>query len=138
MWDNTLAAMKGRKKPSKKENDDLIALMLGVGIDAPSAPEPTKSRFIKEAVDECITAVNVTLVTPHCTADDQPQCITCKTTVALHMVMPTNLVEGERYELDYCNTCMLVAEVKGVIFIDNTASCGCPAVRYKNAFDCKS
>ena len=109
--------------------------MLGVGINAPSAPEPTKSRFSKEDVDKCITVVNVTLVIPHPTEDDQPKCIACKTTVALHMVMPTNLIEGKRYELDYCNTCMLVAEVKGVIFIDNPASCGCLSVRCKNVLD---
>ena len=110
-WDNTLAAMKG-KKPSKKENDDLIAL--------------------------CIAAVNATLVIPHPTADDQPKCVACKTAVALHMLMPTNLVEGKRYELDYCNTCILVAEVKGVICIDNPASCGCPAEQFQGLLDCKS
>ena len=76
-WDNTLAAMK-KKKPSKKENDDLIAL--------------------------CIAAVNATLVIPHPTADDQPKCVACKTAVALQMEMPTNLVKDKRYELDYCNT----------------------------------
>jgi hypothetical protein len=37
-WDNTLSTMNGMKKRIKKENNDLIALMLGVGIDAPSAP----------------------------------------------------------------------------------------------------
>ncbi len=130
--------MKGRKKPTKKENEDLIALMLGVGIDAPTIPEPTKTRLSKEAVDECIAAVNATLVIPHPTADDQPKCVACKTAVALHMVMPTNLVEGKRYELDYCNTCMLVAEADGVIFIDNPASCGCPATRFRTCLDCKS
>ena len=57
---NTLAAMKGKKKPSKKENDDLISLMLGEGIDAPTIPEPTKTRLSKEAVDECIAAINAT------------------------------------------------------------------------------
>ncbi len=88
--------------------------MLIVGIGAPSAPEPTESRLSKEAVDECIAAVNATLVIQHPTADDQPKCVACKTAVALHMVMPTNLAEGKRYELNYCNTCMLVAEVKGV------------------------
>jgi hypothetical protein len=44
-WDYTLAAMEGMKKPSKNQNDDLIALMLGVGISTPSAPEPTKTRL---------------------------------------------------------------------------------------------
>ena len=38
IWDNTLTTMKRMKKPSIKENDDLITSMLGVGIDAPSAP----------------------------------------------------------------------------------------------------
>jgi hypothetical protein len=112
--------------------------MLGVGIDAPSAPEPTKTSLSKVAVDECIAAVNATLVIPYPTADDQPKCVTCKTIVALHMVMPTNLVEGKRYELDYCNTCMLVVEVKGVIFIDNPASCICPAERLRGYLNCKS
>jgi len=46
---------------------------------------------------------------PHPTADDQPKCVVCKTAVSLHMVMPKNLVYGKRYELDFCNTCMLVA-----------------------------
>jgi hypothetical protein len=64
-WDNTITAMKGRKKPS--------ALILGVGIDTPSAPEPTKTRLSKEAVDECTPAVNVTLVIHHPTVDDQPK-----------------------------------------------------------------
>jgi hypothetical protein len=64
-WDNTLATMKGGEKPSKKEKDHLIALMLGVGVDMPSAPEPMKTRLSKEAVDECIAAVNATLVIPH-------------------------------------------------------------------------
>ena len=54
----------------------------------------------KDAVDECITTVNGTYVIPHPTVDDQPKCIMCKTTVSLHMVMPKNLVEGKRYELD--------------------------------------
>jgi hypothetical protein len=111
--------------------------MLGVGIDAPSAPEPTKTRLSKKAVDECIAAVNVTLVIPHPTADDQPKCVTCKSAAAQHMVMPTNLVEDNRYELDYCNACMLVAVDDGAIFIDNPASCGCPATRYRNCLDCK-
>jgi hypothetical protein len=137
-WDNTLAAMKGGKKPSKKENDDLISLMLGEGIDAPTIPEPTKTRLSKEAVDECIAAVNATLVIPHPTADDQPKCVACKTAVALHMVMPTNHVEGKKYILDYCNTCMLVAEENGVVFIDNPAICGCPVTRYGTKLDCKS
>jgi hypothetical protein len=42
--------------------------------------------------------------------------------------VPKNLVEGKRYELDFCNACMLVAEVKGEIFIDKPVSCGCPEV----------
>ena len=130
--------MKGEKKPSKKENDDLISLMLGEGIDAPTITEPTKTRLSKEAVDECIAGVNATLVIPHPTADDQPKCVACKTAVALHMVMPTNLVEGKRYELAYCNTCMLVAEADSMVFIDNPAICGCPATRYWNCLDCKS
>jgi hypothetical protein len=95
-WDNTLTAMKGMKKPSKKAKNDLIASMLGVGIDAPSALEPTKTRLSKEAVNECIPAVNATLVILHPTADDQPKCIACKTLVALHMMMPGNLVEGKK------------------------------------------
>ena len=130
--------MKGRKMLTKKENEDLIALMLGVGIDAPTIPEPTKTRLSKEAVDDCIAAVNATLVIPHPTADDQPKCVACKTAVALHMVMPTNHVEGKKYILDYCNTCMLVAEEDGVVFIDNPAICGCPATRYRSCLDCES
>ena len=136
-WDNTLAAMKGRKKLSKKENNDLIDLMLGVGIDTPTVPEPTKTRLSKEAVEECIAAVNATTVIPHPTADDQPKCVACKTAVALHMEVPTNLIKGKRYELDYCNACMLVTEVNGKIFIDNPASCGCPATRFRTCLDCK-
>ena len=112
--------------------------MLGEGIDAPTITEPTKTRLSKEAVDECIAAVNATLVIPHPTADDQPKCVACKTAVALHMVMPTNHVEGKKYILDYCNTCMLVAEENGVVFIDNPAICGCPATRYRTVLDCKS
>ena len=112
--------------------------MLGEGIDAPTIMEPTKTRLSKEAVDECIAGVNATLVIPHPTADDQPKCVACKTAVALHMVMPTNLVEGKRYELAYCNTCMLVAEADSMVFIDNPAICGCPATRYWNCLDCKS
>jgi hypothetical protein len=130
--------MKGRKMLTKKENEDLIALMLGVGIDAPTIPEPTKTRLSKEAVDDCIAAVNATLVIPHPTADDQPKCVACKTAVALHMVMPTNHVEGKKYILDYCNTCMLLAEENSVVFIDQPAICGCPATRYKYLLDCKS
>ncbi len=130
--------MKGRKKLTKKENEDLIALMLGVGIDAPTIPEPTKTRLSKEAADECIGAVNATLVIPHPTADDQPKCVACKTAVALHMAKPTNLIEGKRYKLNYCNACMLVSEKDGVIFIDNPASCGCPETRFKSCLDCKS
>jgi hypothetical protein len=80
IWDNTLTTMKRMKKPSIKENDDLITSMLGVGIDAPSAPEPTETRLGKEAVDECISAVNVTLV---------------KTVVTQHMAMPKTFVEGK-------------------------------------------
>ena len=57
--------------------------------------------------------------------------------VALHMEMLTNLVKDKRYELDYCNTCMLVAEADGVIFIGNSASCGCPATRFRDCFDFK-
>jgi hypothetical protein len=57
----------------------------------------------KDAVDECIATVNGTLVIPHPTADDQPKYIACKTGVSLHMAMPKNLVEGNRYELDFCN-----------------------------------
>jgi hypothetical protein len=72
-WDNTLTTMNGTKKHSKQENDDLIILMVGVGIDAPSAPEPTKTRLSKEAVDKCIAAVNATLVILHPIADDQPK-----------------------------------------------------------------
>ncbi len=72
-WDNTITAMKGRKKPSKHENSDMIALMLGVSINVPSAPDPTKTRLSKEAVDKCIAAVDVNLVIPHPTADDQPK-----------------------------------------------------------------
>ena len=79
-------------------------------------------------MDVCITTVNGTLVTLHPTVDDQPKCVACKTVVSLHMVMPKNLVEGKRYELDFCSACMLVAEAEGEIFIDNPASCGCPAV----------
>ncbi len=86
-------------------------------------------------MDECIAIVNGTLVIPHPAADDQPKCVACKTAVSLHMVMPKNLVEGKRYELDFCNACMLVTEVEGEIFIDNPASCGCPAVRYATALD---
>ena len=129
--------MKGEKKPSKKENDDLISLMLGEGIEAPTIPEPTKTRLSKEAVDECIAAVNATLVIPHPTADDQPKCVACKTAVAIHMVMPTNHVGGKKYILDYCNTCMLVAEEDGLVFIDNPAICGCPATRFGGCLDCK-
>ena len=44
----------------------------------------------------------------------------------------------KRYNLDYCNPCMLVAEADGVFFIDNPASCGCPATRFKACLDCKS
>ena len=127
-----------KKKPSKKENDDLVALMLDVGIGAPSASEPTESRLSKKAVDECIATINATLVIQHPTVDNQPKCIACKTAVAQHMVMSTNLAEGKRYKLDYCNTCMLVAEVKGVVFIVNPASCGCPAARFRDRLDCKS
>jgi hypothetical protein len=137
-WDNTLAAMNGRKKLSEKTNKDLIALMLGVGIDEPSPPEPTKTRLSKEAADECIAAVNASMVIPHPTADDQPKCIACKSAVALHMAIPTNLIKGKRYNLDYCNPCMLVAEAGGVIFIDNPASCGCPATRFRTCLDYKS
>jgi hypothetical protein len=92
----------------------------------------------KDAVDECIATVNETLVIPHSTADDQLKCVACKTEVSLHMVMSKNLVEGKRYELDICNTCKLVAEAEGEIYIDNPASCGCPAVRYATALDCES
>ena len=94
----------------------------------------------KDAVDECIATVNMgTLVIPHPTADDQPKCIACKTGVSLHMVMPKNLVEGNRYELDFCNRLhVLVAEAEGEIFIDNPASCVCPALRYATALDCES
>ena len=112
--------------------------MLGIGTDAPSAPEPTKTRHSKEAVDECIVAVNATLFIPHPTADDQPKRVACKSAAALHMVMPANLVEDKRHELDYCNTCMLVAEADGVIFIDNPASCGCLATQFREYLDCKS
>jgi hypothetical protein len=94
----------------------------------------------KDAVDECIATVNMgTLVIPHPTADDQPKCIACKTGVSLHMVMPKNLVEGNRYELDFCNRLhVLVAEAEGEIFIDNPVSCVCPALRYATALDCES
>jgi hypothetical protein len=44
----------------------------------------------------------------------------------------------KRYELDYCNTRMLVAEADGVIFINNPVSCGCPATGYWSCLDCKS
>jgi hypothetical protein len=33
---------------------------------------------------------------------------------------------------------MIVAEAEGVIFIDNPASWGCPAVQYATGLDCKS
>ena len=89
-------------------------------------------------MDECIPTVNWTWVIPHPTADDQPKCVTCKTAVSLHMVMPTNLVDGKSYELDFCNACMLVAEAEGEIFIDNPVSCGYLAVRYVTALDCES
>ena len=126
----------GRKK---KADQDLIDLMLGVGINnEPTVPEPTKSRLSQEVADEIVAAVNASMVIPHPTADDQPKCIACKSAVALHMAIPTNLVEGKRYNLDYCNPCMLVAEEDGVIFIDNPASCGCPETRFKNCLDCKS
>ena len=96
IWDNTLTTMKRMKKPSIKENDDLITSMLGVGIDAPSAPEPTETRLGKEDVDECIYSVNVTLVIPsHPTADCQPKCVICKTAVTQHMAMPKKIVEGK-------------------------------------------
>jgi hypothetical protein len=112
--------------------------MLGIGINASYAPEPLKTRLNKEAVDKCIATINATLVIPHPTVDDQPKCIACKYPVALQMVMPTNLVEDKRHELDYCNTCMLVTEADGVIFIDNPASCGCMATRLRDYLDCKS
>ena len=130
--------MEGMKKRSKKENDDLIALMLDVGIDTPFSPELTKTCLSKEAVDKCIAAVYATLVIPHPTADDQPKCVACKTVVALHMMMPKNLAKEKIHELDICNTCMLVAEAEGVIFIDNPASCGCLAARHGNCLDCSS
>ena len=118
-WDNTLAAMKGEKKPSKKENDDLISLMLGEGIDAPTIPEPTKTRLSKEAVDECIAAVNATLVIPHPTADDQPKCVACKTAVAIHMVMPTNHVEGKNIYLTIATHACL-SQKRTVWFLSTT------------------
>ena len=130
--------MEGMKKCSKKENDDLIALMLDVGIDMPFSPELTKTRLSKEAVDKCIAAVYATLVIPHPTADDQLKCVACKTMVALHMMMPKNLATEKIHELDICNTCMLVAEAEGVIFIDNPASCRCLAARHGNCLDCSS
>ena len=37
--------------------------------------------FSKDAVDECITTVNGTLVIPHPMADDQPKCVVCKTAI---------------------------------------------------------
>jgi hypothetical protein len=95
----------------------------------------------KDAVDECIATVNGTLlVIPHPTADDQPKCVAWKLE---DRGFPTHGDAkesrwGKRYELDFCNACMLVAEVEGEIFIDSPASCGCPAVWYATALDCES
>jgi len=96
------------------------------------------SRICDNLLSSLFILFNGTYVIPHPSADDQPKCIACKTTVSLHMVMPKNLAEGKRYELDYCNACMHVAEAEGEIFIDNPARCGCPAVRYATELDCES
>jgi hypothetical protein len=136
-WDNTLAAAKGTKIRDKKTNDELIAQMMGNGNNATSS-QPTKTRLSKEAEDECVAAVNITMVIPHPTADDHPKCIVCKTAVAQHMLVPNKIVMDKRYEMDFCNACMLVAEAKGKIFLDHPASCGCPADRYSHYLDCKS
>ena len=131
-WDNTLRAEAGKKPRSAEENK-------GVGISATKKKtEPKKLQLSKEAADECVNAVNATTMIMHPTADDQRKCIVCKTAVGLHMVMPKNLVKEKREELDYCNNCILVTEANGVIFIDNPASWGCPAVRYRDYLDSKS
>jgi hypothetical protein len=137
-WDYILRAEAGKKSRSAEENEKLIALMCGIGINATNKPEPKKLQLSKEAAEECVNAVNGTTMIPHPTVDDQRKCIFCRPAVALHMVMPNNLDKEKRYELNYCNSCMLVVEEKGVIFIDNLASCGCPAVRYRGVLDCKS
>jgi hypothetical protein len=54
------------------------------------------------------------------------------------MMMPTKIVSSKKYDLNYCNTCMLAAEADGVLFIENPASCGCPDTRYRDCLDCKS
>ena len=72
---------------------------------------------MKQAVDECIAAVNATQVIPHPTVDDNPKCVACKTAVALHMEMPTNLIKDKRYELDYCNTHACLSRKRMVGFL---------------------
>ena len=129
--------MEGKKKPSEKENNAIIQMMLGKIDDAPAVPEPQKTRLSKEAEKKCIATVNATVVIPHPTADDQPKCVACKTTVTLHMVVLVDITPGKKYSLDFCNPCMLVAEADGTTFVEDAAACGCPMQRFRMCLDCR-
>ncbi len=94
-WDNTLAAMKGVKKPTKKKMTSIDAVCLLTRLLLRSPQRHTSARKLWTNA-----AINATLVIPHPTANDQLKCIACKTTVAQYMAMPKNLIEGKRYDLD--------------------------------------
>ena len=108
----------------------------------PIIPSSSHQAF-RDLVDDHFTFVdggdisNPRIRPAHPTADDQPKYVMCKTAVALHMAAPVAIISGKKYSLDYCNTCMLVAEEDGLVFIDNPAICGCPATRFGGCLDCK-
>jgi hypothetical protein len=47
-WDNTLRAEDGQKPRSAKENEALLELMMGVGINAAKKPEPKILQLSKK------------------------------------------------------------------------------------------
>lgn len=136
-WDNTIQAEEGKKQRSAKENEELIAKMCGVGFNATKKPEPKKPQLSKEAADNCKRAVNEAVMIAHPSADDQRKCTVCSEAVAIYMAKPVVTIHGKKYELDYCNKCMIIAEAKGTEFVHNVAACGCPVERYGKILDCK-
>ena len=86
--------MKGVKKPTKKITSiDAVCLSTRLLLLSPQRHTSARKLWTN-------AAINATLVIPHPTANDQPKCIACKTTVTQYMAMPKNLIEGKRYDLD--------------------------------------
>ena len=59
--------------------------MMGVDINVPVAPEPTKTCLSKEAADECVATINVITIISHPTANDQKNVSNAKKWLPTHV-----------------------------------------------------